>query len=74
MVGAFGEVQVMDWGLAKRLIEGQQPDGGLREQLDPGSKKPAAGGSTANVAGSLDETIESPTPASDTGFRSDLGS
>jgi tetratricopeptide (TPR) repeat protein len=39
MVGAFGEVQVMDWGLAKVLASGgrQPPDPASRERKRPGA-------------------------------------
>src|SRR5205814_496792 len=38
MVGAFGEVQVMDWGLAKRLHEPPQcPDPGMANLVKPGN-------------------------------------
>ncbi len=33
MVGTFGEVQVMDWGLAKGV--GEAPDEGAHDQVDP---------------------------------------
>ena len=36
MVGAFGEVQVMDWGLAKVLLGPARPAGG------PGSERPGS--------------------------------
>ncbi len=57
MVGAFGEVQVMDWGLGKRLVSSEGHGGPIRQR--PGSllPVPAAGGSTNNLIGSLDETI-----------------
>jgi len=37
MVGAFGEVQVMDWGLAKVLVSGDRDDGVASVQPEPGS-------------------------------------
>src|SRR5205814_142785 len=43
MVGAFGEVQVMDWGLAKQI--------GARETQSPGVATPGLGGATQ--AGSI---------------------
>src|SRR4029077_20420249 len=57
MVGAFGEVQVMDWGLAKVLAEGgvaderkaQQSQGGsvIRTQRSAGSDTPAGSNTQA---------------------------
>jgi serine/threonine-protein kinase len=35
MVGAFGEVQVMDWGLAKALPQGNAPDEASRAGVSP---------------------------------------
>jgi tetratricopeptide (TPR) repeat protein len=40
MVGAFGEVQVMDWGLAKVLAEGGSPD---EERASRGRQSPEEG-------------------------------
>src|SRR5262249_30122799 len=37
MVGAFGEVQVMDWGLAKALARGRKPP---EDQASPGAYAP----------------------------------
>jgi serine/threonine protein kinase len=60
MVGAFGEVQVMDWGLAKVLAEGGTADEQrsldrhqdvsiIRTQRSTGSDTPGAVGSQTNV-------------------------
>jgi serine/threonine-protein kinase len=54
MVGAFGEVQVMDWGLAKVLPEGSRADEeqATRQQQDEGTTIRTARGSGTEV-GSL---------------------
>ena len=44
MLGAFGEVLVMDWGLARDLHESEESDLLLREQLLQGPEDPASGG------------------------------
>jgi serine/threonine protein kinase len=41
MIGAFGEVLIMDWGLAKRLAEGTDPDS------DPGAPDNLGGANNA---------------------------
>jgi serine/threonine-protein kinase len=62
MVGAFGEVQVMDWGLAKVLAEGgsADEDKAIREQQRPEdgtvirtSQSGSAGSGTDTEAGTL---------------------
>ncbi len=35
MVGEFGETQVVDWGLARRVVAGQEPGQGARGGLGP---------------------------------------
>jgi serine/threonine protein kinase len=49
MVGAFGEVQVMDWGLAKNLVEDSLPSSGLHLAS---TGQVAERGGTAEKAGS----------------------
>jgi serine/threonine protein kinase len=66
MVGRFGEVQVMDWGLAKVLSTGGPAGGG------PGRQTPAAGDGTvirSRPAGSADTPggPESPAPPTQAG-------
>jgi serine/threonine-protein kinase len=60
MVGAFGEVQVMDWGLAKVLVEGgvagEERPGREREDVTTirtARSSGSTGGGTATEAGSL---------------------
>jgi serine/threonine-protein kinase len=48
MVGAFGEVQVMDWGIAKVLTEGPGPTVEEDERLE---RRPPQGASTATQTG-----------------------
>ncbi|MFK7768181.1 MAG: protein kinase [Mariniblastus sp.] len=38
MVGAFGEVQIMDWGMARRLDDGEEPSAILRVSPDVANK------------------------------------
>jgi hypothetical protein len=58
MVGAFGEVQVMDWGLAKVLDEGSVADerGPPRDQMEPASVIRTARGEAGTAAGSGSRT------------------
>jgi serine/threonine-protein kinase len=55
MVGAFGEVQVMDWGLAKVLVsgEGEQPEQASRERQRPEEGTAAIRTARSSAAGSL---------------------
>jgi WD40 repeat protein/serine/threonine protein kinase len=56
MVGAFGEVQVMDWGLAKVLTARGRPPGPLDAALDTAAGtaiRPARGADQETQAGSL---------------------
>jgi serine/threonine-protein kinase len=46
MVGAFGEVQVMDWGLAKRLVEGSRGRESPEFPTPPGTRVPGSPGYT----------------------------
>jgi tetratricopeptide (TPR) repeat protein len=57
MVGAFGEVQVMDWGLAKELAEPDAADdprvaedGGFDDSTDPGTRAGAVMGTPGYMA------------------------
>ncbi len=56
MVGAFGEVQVLDWGMAKVLSRGGAADDALAASEDPRSAVTtvrSASGSTPSIAGSV---------------------
>src|SRR5262245_48861063 len=57
MVGAFGEVQVMDWGLAKVLKEGGVADEAASRRVHPGGPvsviQTARPGSSETHAGSV---------------------
>ncbi|MCG3120687.1 MAG: Serine/threonine-protein kinase PknD [bacterium] len=50
MVGAFGEVLVMDWGLAKIVGEGGEQKAGSREQRAAGKARDSANGKVADSA------------------------
>jgi tetratricopeptide (TPR) repeat protein len=50
MVGEFGEVQVMDWGLAKRMAKEQ---GGVRTLLTDGGQIPSGSPGNLTTAGSV---------------------
>ncbi len=52
MVGAFGEVQVMDWGLAKALAK-KEEDGGVKKEFIPAVP---SGSSLVATASSFQET------------------
>jgi len=52
MVGAFGEVQVMDWGLAKVLLADAGPARGRPTGTTEGQTDPQATGPYANKVGS----------------------
>jgi serine/threonine-protein kinase len=57
MVGAFGEVQVMDWGLAKVLAEGDVPEGHLgRERERPDDITTLRSARSSDSAGSGSDT------------------
>jgi serine/threonine protein kinase/formylglycine-generating enzyme required for sulfatase activity len=67
MVGRYGEVYVVDWGLAKLTHEPDSPDGASR-QPDPPDRSPAGAGDRASEAGvprMAGEPPGEPRPASD---------
>ncbi|MFO0841678.1 MAG: hypothetical protein U0797_04650 [Gemmataceae bacterium] len=53
MVGAFGEVQVMDWGLAKVLGSEAPPEGDPLATTGPVEVRSLRGGEAATQAGSV---------------------
>ncbi len=65
MVGAFGEVQVMDWGLARRL-RGNPPEGAAAGTNAPMDADRAAGQAVLPTPGDLIETAEIPGPYEET--------
>jgi serine/threonine-protein kinase len=57
MVGVFGEVQVMDWGLAKRLDEGRVSEAGTSLSPDRDPATTGRSGGAGDVDPANDETM-----------------
>lgn len=64
MVGKFGEVQIIDWGLAKRLDQGKEER--RADGLDDGqpNQQSSAGGARAADESRCDDYVCSPSPTS----------